>query len=120
MYLAAKDLYRPRWTDAIHEEWIGNLLENRPDLKRAQLERTRDLMNQHARDSMAAGYEAGIETLSLPDPDDRHVLAAAIQARAEVIVTFNLSDFPAATLANHAITARHPDLFLAGFIETAP
>jgi predicted nucleic acid-binding protein len=119
MYLAVKDVYRPRWTDAIHEEWIRNLLENRPDLRRAQLERTRDLMNRHARDSMVTGYEGLIEALSLPDPEDRHVLAAAIHAGAEVIVTFNLSDFPASALAVHGIEGRHPDAFCCGLLDTA-
>lgn len=41
MYLAASGLYRARWTDQIHEEWMSNLLLNRPDLNRSQLERTR-------------------------------------------------------------------------------
>ena len=119
MYLALKDVYRPRWTDAIHEEWIRNLLENRPDLRRAQLERTRDLMNRHARDSMVTGYEGLIEALSLPDPDDRHVLAAAIHAGAEVIVTFNLPDFPASALAVHGIEGRHPDAFCCDRLDAA-
>jgi predicted nucleic acid-binding protein len=118
MYLAVRDLYRPRWTDAIHEEWIRNLLESRPDLRRTQLERTRDLMNRHARDSMVTGYEGLIEALRLPDPNDRHVLAAAIQSGAEVIVTFNLSDFPASTLAIHGIEGRHPDAFCCGLLDT--
>ena len=69
MHLAVKDVYRPSWTDAIHEEWIRNLLESRPDLRRAQLERTRDLMNRNARDAMVTGYEGLIEALSLPDPE---------------------------------------------------
>jgi PIN domain len=119
MYLAVKDVYRPRWTDAIHEEWIRNLLEDRPDLRRAQLERTRDLMNRHARDAMVTGYDGRIEALSLPDPEDRHVLAAAIHAGAEIIVTFNLSDFPASALAVHGIEGRHPDAFCCGLLDPA-
>jgi hypothetical protein len=47
--------------------------------------------------SLVSGYEARIPQLSLPDTDDRHVLAAAIEAGATVIVTFNLSDFPDAS-----------------------
>ena len=119
MYFAVKDVYRPRWTDAIHEEWIRAVLENRPDLRRAQLERTRDLMNHNARDSLVTGYEGLIDGLSLPDPDDRHVLAAAIHAGAEVIVTFNLADFPASSLAVHGIEGRHPDVFCCGLLDTA-
>jgi hypothetical protein len=80
MHLALTDLYRARWTNQIHEEWIRSVLINRPDLTRAQLERTRDLMNAHARDALIENFEDLIPSLSLPDPDDRHVLAAAYAA----------------------------------------
>jgi predicted nucleic acid-binding protein len=50
-------------------------------------------MNEAVRDCLVTGHEALIATLSLPDPDDRHVLAAAIHAGAEVIVTCNLVDY---------------------------
>jgi hypothetical protein len=45
MHMALTDLYRAKWTNAIHEEWIRNVLANRPDLTRQQLERTCELMN---------------------------------------------------------------------------
>ena len=90
MRLALTDLYRARWTNLIHEEWIRSVLANRRDLTRAQLERTRDLMNAHARDALISGFEDLIPSLTLPDPDDRHVLAAAIRGRVDVIVTYNL------------------------------
>jgi hypothetical protein len=45
MRLALTDLYRARWSDQIHDEWISAVLRNRPDLSRQQLERTRSLMN---------------------------------------------------------------------------
>src|SRR5580700_413996 len=93
MRLAVK-LYQPKWTDTIHEEWIESILANRPDLTRAQLTRTRELMNQHGGACIVSGYESLISNLELPDPNDRHVLAAAIAAPARIIVTFNLSDFP--------------------------
>lgn len=47
MRLALTDLYRARWTDRIHDEWIRNVLKQRPDLKPQDLERTRVLMNAH-------------------------------------------------------------------------
>ena len=72
MRLAITDLFRARWTDQIHEEWIRSVLEDRPDLTREQLERTRLLMNSHVRDSVVSGYEDLIDGLQLPDPDDRH------------------------------------------------
>ncbi len=106
------DLYRAKWSDAVHEEWIGAVLKNRPDLTRAQLERTRDLMNAHARDALVTDFEPLIDVLELPDPDDRHVLAAAIKGRADLIVTVNLRDFPADSLDRWGIEAQHPDEFL--------
>src|SRR2546423_8524480 len=79
LWLAAELVYRPRWTDAIHEEWIGNLLENRPDLSSKTLERTRELMDRVDPESLVAGYERHIANLTLPDSNDRHVAAAAIE-----------------------------------------
>lgn len=112
MHLTLADLFRARWTDRIHEEWIRNVLADRPDLTRAQLDRTRELMNRHARDSLVTGYEALIDGLTMPDPDDRHVLAAAVRCGADLILTFNLTDFPADVLDPLGIEAQHPDRFL--------
>ena len=108
MHLALTDLFRAKWTNAIHDEWMRNVLTNRSDLTAAQLGRTRDLMNAHVRDALVENYEPLIPALTLPDADDRHVLAAAIRGRADVIVTFNLSDFPKAALDPYGIAAQRP------------
>lgn len=113
MRLALEDLFRARWTDRIHEEWIASLLHKRSDLTRAQLDRVRALMNRHAPEALVTGYERLIERLSLPDPGDRHVLAAAVTARAGFIVTFNTRDFPSETLDPLGIAAVNPDAFVA-------
>lgn len=112
MWIALQDVVRARWTDDIHEEWIRSVLRERPDLNRVQLERTRQLMDMHVRDCIVTGYRQIIPALSLPDPDDRHVLAAAIKAGASVIVTFNEKDFPTEALEPYGIEAQHPDDFL--------
>ena len=112
MRLALTDLYRARWSEQIHDEWISAVLRNRPDLSRQQLERTRSLMNAHVRDALVDGYQTLIPALDLPDPDDRHVLAAAIKCGADLILTFNLDDFPEQTLGVYGISAFHPDPFL--------
>jgi hypothetical protein len=112
MELAVEGIFRARWTAEIHEEWIRNLLANRPDLTREQLHRTRDLMNGAVPDCLITGHEPLIEGLVLPDPGDRHVLAAAIVAHAGAIVTFNLRHFPESTLERYGIEAQHPDDFL--------
>lgn len=120
MRLALTDMFRARWTNDIHEEWMSNLLANRPDLTRQQLERTRDLMNDNVRDCLVSGYEDLIGGLELPDPDDRHVLAAAIRTRASVIVTFNLRDFPGESLAKYGLEAQHPDEFITHLLDLSP
>jgi predicted nucleic acid-binding protein len=116
MWLALTDLFRAKWTDRIHDEWIRAVLRTRPELK-ANLDRTRAMMNAHVRDCLVTGYEPLIESLDLPDPDDRHVLAAAITAHADLIVTKNLNDFPAERLAPYGIEARHPDAFVRDLLE---
>jgi hypothetical protein len=120
MHMAVADLFRARWSRAIHDEWIRNVLADRPDLTAERLDRTRQLMDAHAMDAVVTGYESLVDDLTLPDPGDRHVLAAAIRAGASVIVTYNLKDFPAASLVRHGIEARHPDAFVADLLTTAP
>jgi cytosine/adenosine deaminase-related metal-dependent hydrolase len=111
MRLAMTGLFAAKWTDQIHDEWIRNLLENRPELE-LQLARTRELMDQAIPDSLVTGYETLIDGLSLPDPDDRHILAAAIRCGAQIIVTFNLQDFPQSALDPYGLEAMHPDVFV--------
>lgn len=113
-------LVQPKWTDRILDEVFDNLRVNRPDLDSARLDRTRQLMNEAIRDVTVTGYEHLIDKLELPDPNDRHVLAAAIHARAQVIVTRNLRDFPGDTLFPWGIEAQHPDTFLAGLHKAHP
>ncbi|MGI9251626.1 MAG: PIN domain-containing protein [Pseudohongiellaceae bacterium] len=110
--IAVAGLFDVRWTEDIHKEWIENLLRKRPDLKRASIERTHDEMNDAIPNCLVSGYKQIIPTLVLPDPDDYHVLAAAITARCDVIVTQNLKDFPQTALSPHGIDAQHPDDFL--------
>jgi predicted nucleic acid-binding protein len=103
--------FRARWSAQIHEEWKRNLLLNRPDLTMEQLNRTSDLMDRAIPDALVTGHEDLIAGLTLPDPDDRHVLAAAIRCNASVIVTFNEKDFPAEVLSHYALETQHPDVF---------
>lgn len=112
MYLALSGQFRARWTDDIHQEWMRNLLVNRPDLTKSSLERIRDLMDSHVPGALVSGYESLIPGIILPDPDDRHVVSAAVQTRAEAIVTFNLKDFPEESLEPYNLRAIHPDDFI--------
>lgn len=118
--LAQAGLVRAKWTDEIHEEWIRSVLADRPDLSAERLQRTRRLMDAAVRDCLVTGHRDLIDSLALPDPDDRHVLAAAIAAGAELIVTFNLKDFPPVALAKHKIEAADPDTFLSSLLDLEP
>lgn len=120
MQLALTDLFRARWTEKIHDEWIRNVLKNHPRLTLEQLTRTRNLMDSNVRDCLVTGYEFLIPTLGLPDPNDCHVLAAAIRCDADVIVTANLSDFPEVMLSQHNVIAQHPDTFISDLIDLKP
>lgn len=106
--LAMTGLFRAKWTDEILDEVFRNVLKNRPELEVARLDRTRDLMNRAVRDVRVENYETLIDALTLPDPDDRHVLAAAIRSDAQVIVTWNLKDFPPSALSPYGIEAQDP------------
>jgi predicted nucleic acid-binding protein len=117
MQLALTDLYRARWTNDIHDEWIRNVLKNHPHLTLEKLTRTKQLMNTHVRDCLVDGYQSLICSIQLPDPDDRHVLAAAIRCQAGVILTFNLKDFPSESLNPYDIEAQHPDTFISHLLD---
>jgi len=77
-------------------------------------------MAQVVEDGVIDSYEYLIDALILPDPNDRHVLAAAIVGHADAIVTFNLKDFPDALMRGHNIEVVHPDDFLVAQYELAP
>lgn len=119
MRLASTDLFKAHWTDKIHDEWINALLRQNK-YSREVLERVRNLMDTHIKDAKVTGFEELIDTLDLPDPDDRHVLAAAIRCGANALVTYNLKDFPLTALKPYGIEALHPDDFIYYQLELAP
>lgn len=112
MEVAAEGTYQARWTEHIHDEWIRNLVANRDDLDPSVLRLTAELMNKAVPDCLIEGYEHLVDALSLPDTGDCHILAAAIVAKADVIVTFNLKHFPDDQIARYGLEAQHPDEFL--------
>lgn len=115
--IAQSGLVQAKWSDRILDEVFDNLKANRPDLDPARLDRTRQLMNRSVRDVLVIGYEPIQAGLNLPDPDDHHVLAAAIKAKAQVIVTRNLKDFPGEQMAPWNIDVKSPDQFVLGQID---
>ena len=118
--LAGAKLIHPLWSEEIQNEWTRSLLRNRPDLKRENLERTCRSMDFRFPNSLVRGYETITPALILPDMNDRHVLAAAIYAKANYIVTVNLSDFPKTVLQPYGIEAVSPEEFILRLIQKNP
>ena len=111
MEIAISDLVQAKWTERIHQEWMTSLLKDRPEIKE-RIQQTRRLMDTAIPDALVTHYESLIDDITLPDPGDRHVLAAAIKCDAQMIVTANLKDFPQDYLATHGMEAVHPDQFI--------
>lgn len=114
MGLALKDLVRLRWSERVHEEWIQNVISKRPDLS---VERLKQVPHQMAlalesQEPLVKDYEHLIPYITLPDEDDRHVVAAAVFGRAEAIVTFNRRDFPPDVLEAWDLVVYSPDDYL--------
>lgn len=115
---AVDRLVHARWTDDIHEEWIGNLLKAKPRLTRQRLERTRGLMERAMPGALVTGHSRWIPSVSLPDTDDRHVVAA-IEAKAEAIVSAD-RHFRDEDLAPHGLAVWRPDDFLMRLYRADP
>lgn len=112
--LATAGFFAAKWTIRIEEEWIRSLERQRPDLI-GRLQTRRDSMRSAIPDwevPEAAWQSLLVDDLVLPDPDDRHVLTAAIAGHADCIVTSNLKDFPASVLQNYGLEAIDPDTFI--------
>lgn len=117
--LAASGLFQARWTDRILDECFRSIVRARPELA-GRLDRTRALMEAAVPAAKVTGYEPLVATLTLPDEDDRHVLAAAIKCSAQAIVTTNLRDFPVEALAPWEMEAQHPDTFVLHLLSLDP
>jgi len=119
LQLAFAGVFQARWSADIDDKWTRSLQADRPELV-AQIALTRSMMHRAIPNALVTGYHRHISNIMLPDPDDRHVLAAAITIAADVIVTFNLRDFPAAALAPYGVEAKHPDAYLQSLIDMMP
>lgn len=116
MQVAADRLVRAHWTDEIHDEWIRNLLRSKAPVTKDRLERTRDLMQQALPDASVSGYEHHIESILMPDANDRHVVAAAIEVGAEGIVTVD-RHFNGVDMMHYNLRKITPDKLLTQLFE---
>jgi predicted nucleic acid-binding protein len=115
--LAERSAFRPLWSADVLEELRRNLkLAGFPE---GAVARRILAMQTYFPDAMVEGYSDLIDGL-LCDPKDRHVLAASVRANAEVLVTFNLRDFPAESVAAFDIEVVHPDAFLLDQLDLFP
>ncbi|MEM9055647.1 MAG: PIN domain-containing protein [Pseudomonadota bacterium] len=112
-------LFRARFTEEIIDEWTRSLIRNKPELEQSVLEQAavvRDVFGE----CFVTGHEPLICGLQLPDPNDRHVLAAAIKCSAQIIVTENLKDFPSEVLEEHDIEVSGADDVLTNTYDLFP
>jgi len=120
LYLPRTGLVQLKWTDEILDETMRALARERPDIPAERLDVLRTLINESTADPLVTGFDGLVDALELPDPDDRHVLAAAITCGAQVIVTNNITDFPDGSLSPYAIEAQSPDDFLLQLVDLQP
>jgi predicted nucleic acid-binding protein len=111
LFMAQSKMFRARWTERVHEEWMRNVAQKR-NLDISQLEKIRTCMDRSVLNCLVTDYERLEQSFHLPDPDDRHVLAAAIKSGAELILTFNAKDFPTDVVEPLGIEICGPDEFL--------
>ena len=116
LYAAAFRLFRPVWSAQTWEELARNLVA-KGGLSEPAAVRRMSFMTQAFPYAMAVPPPELIAALK-NHPKDRHVLAAAIQSGAGIIVTQNLKDFPAEVVTEHGIAALHADAFLCSLLRT--
>lgn len=110
--LFAAEMYEARWTDQITQEWVKHLLANISDMTPEKVAKTVNAMNRISPDALVENYQRYIGQITIPDVDDRHVVAAAIACSAQKIVTWNLGDYPNKILKTFGVVAESPDIFV--------
>ncbi|MGJ5590859.1 PIN domain-containing protein [Micrococcus lylae] len=121
LHLAEAGLYRPVWSGRILDETVRALEAMHPDMRASGAARHRaGVMDAAFDDARVEGWEQLVPGIDLPDPDDRHVVAAAIQGRADLIVTANLKDFPREVVESFDIEVQSPDEFFMNQLDLDP
>ena len=115
--LAETELFQPRWSDFIHDEWMRNLFKTFPELEISRIKRRREMMDRAFPDASVSFDSELIESIAGVHAKDRHVMAAAIVSHADAVVTFNRKDF-----LKHPFTISivHPDKFVTSLLEQHP
>ncbi|WP_299213444.1 PIN domain-containing protein [uncultured Aquimarina sp.] len=114
-WFAHHDLFTPKWSAHIFEEW--EIVMRRKNVSENEIKKRVERANEAFPDALVHNYTSLIDGLELPDPKDKHVLAAAIKTNANVIVTNNLKDFPEEYLQSFGLVAKDADDFLTDIID---
>jgi PIN domain len=115
---ASPRLYHPKWTDQIMIE-VNRNLQEKFGVSAEKVQHRESEIRRHFPEAWVDGYEDLISAVTNQEKD-RHVLAAAVRARAEIIVTYNTKDFPRSSLAPYSIIAQGPTTFLRNLFELDP
>ena len=115
------ELCTAKWSPDVRAELLRTYQRNHPDKPHDRFETyTLRKMDELLSHDIVTGYQALAANLMLPDPDDRHVLAAAIHGDCDMLVTQNLKDFPVELCARYGIDVLHPDQFLLQLLQREP
>lgn len=118
LWVAEAGAFSPAWSDVIHEEWMRNRREKFND-SISRLEYARAEMENAFPGANFDPDPHTLATVTLPDMNDVHVVAAAVAAQARTIVTYDTHHFPASALYPLALRKETPDAFCARlFVET--
>ena len=117
-WFAFYELFTIKWSKDVFTEWENVM--RRKGASELEIQKRIENANSAFPDAQVLNYEDLIEKLELPDPDDRHVVAAAIKTNADLIVTNNIKDFPETYLAKYGLKAINPDDFLKDLIDLNP
>ena len=114
-WFAHYDLYTPKWSEHIFDEWKRVMIEK--GVSEEEATKRISKANSAFPDALVKNYKVLIDHLILPDKDYRHVLAAAIKTNANLIVTNNIKDFPQDYLQSFSLNAKTADDFLTDIID---
>lgn len=120
LQLAHDNLYEAKWSQAILCELRRSLLRNAPHRSRRQVDHLLATMNRSFPNASVSGFEIYIQGLNLPDPNDHHVLAAAVVGKCDLLITQNVRHFPDEIMSSFGISVSSPDDFLAALLLSNP
>lgn len=120
LQLADRSIYIPLWSSGILDELVDSLIATGKTSEEKALRRV-SYMNEAFLDAQVHNWELLVDSIhGIPDPKDRHVVAAAIEGNASAIVTNNLKDFPQESLSQHGLHAVSCDNFLLDLYDLFP